>query len=93
MHSCNAADQILSFCRPVVQQTLSSKSSTGFTFNMSSSDSPGFNPAVPDNHLQDQLTAHAEQLVVNTKYGPVTGARATNGAAAFLGGPSSPSLS
>ncbi|KZT66243.1 carboxylesterase [Daedalea quercina L-15889] len=50
---------------------------------MSSSDS-GFNPNVPDDQLQTELTAHSERLVVDTKYGPVTGGRATNGAPAFL---------
>jgi len=50
----------------------------------STTDSTNFNPFVPDDQLETELTAHSEQLVVKTKYGPITGGRATNGAPAFL---------
>jgi len=37
-----------------------------------------------DDHLQEQLLATKERVVVHTKYGPITGGRAKTGAIAFL---------
>ena len=37
-------------------------------------------------HLQDELARSADRVTVETQFGPVTGGRALNGAAVFLGG-------
>jgi hypothetical protein len=36
-------------------------------------------------HLHDELAANVERVRVGTAFGPVTGGRAANGAAIFLG--------
>lgn len=36
-------------------------------------------------HIQDELLQSAERVVVHTAYGSITGGRAANGAAVFLG--------
>jgi hypothetical protein len=36
-------------------------------------------------HLHDELAANPARVVVNTMYGPVSGGRADNGTAVFLG--------
>ncbi len=36
-------------------------------------------------HIQDELAANPERVVVDTKYGSLTGGRAKNGTATFLG--------
>lgn len=36
-------------------------------------------------HLSDEISKNPARVVVNTRYGPVTGGRASTGAAAFLG--------
>ena len=38
-----------------------------------------------DLHLSAELAQTGERIKVETRYGPVTGGRALNGAAAFLG--------
>lgn len=38
-------------------------------------------------HLPEEIAANPERVKVETKYGTVTGGRAANGAAAFLGAP------
>jgi len=35
-------------------------------------------------HLHEELSKNASRIVVNTRFGPVTGGRASTGAAAFL---------
>ena len=45
-----------------------------------------------DIHLHDELSQNPARVVVETQYGPVTGGRATSGATAFLGVPSTSSL-
>jgi len=36
-------------------------------------------------HLHDELAANSARVVVETKYGPVTGGRAANNSAVWLG--------
>jgi hypothetical protein len=43
------------------------------------SDSPSLS------HLHDELAANPARVTIETVFGPVTGGRATNGAAVFLG--------
>jgi hypothetical protein len=40
---------------------------------------------MPSIHLHDELAQTHEKVVVKTRFGPVTGGRARNGAAVFLG--------
>lgn len=39
----------------------------------------------PGMHLQEELARSTDRVTVQTRFGPVTGGRALNGAAVFLG--------